>query len=425
MHPSASSRRYNLAVTTLPSPFDLIIVGGGPAGFFAAAACAAAQPASRIVILEKSAAVLAKVRISGGGRCNITHACFDPAQLVQFYPRGSQALRGAFSRFQPSDTIAWFETHGAALKTEPDGRVFPVSDSSLTIIACLESEIRRAGVQVRTHAGVKMVRKEGQTFQVEINSGEVLASRSVLLTTGGDRAGFELISALGHSLVPPAPSLFTFTITDPRLKNLPGISVQDVRLTLPAFKLEQRGPLLVTHWGVSGPVVLRLSAWGARPLFQASYRTPLLINWLPDAHLDSAHQVLLDAKIAQSRQYVSAHSPISSLPQRLWQELTTFCGISADQTWANTSRVQLARLSAELVRGEYAIIGKGEFKDEFVTCGGIALSEVDFRSMQSKKIPGLFFAGEVLDIDGLTGGFNFQNAWTTGWIAGQSIARQA
>lgn len=406
--------------------YDLVVIGGGAAGVFGAVTFAAARPGARVCVLEKAAVPLGKVRISGGGRCNLTHACFDPAQLVQSYPRGARELRGAFTRFQPRDTIQWFESRGVPLKTEPDGRVFPVSDRSESIIACLTGEATRTGVDVRCLSPVSAVRRtvEG-TFQVELRQGDFLSTRSLLLATGGERAGMALAGSLGHTLIPPVPSLFTFSITDPRLSGLEGVSVPTAHLALPSARLDASGPLLITHWGLSGPAVLRLSAWGARALHEAGYRIPLLVNWISPHNPETISGRLNDLRAAESRRLVLARSPLPDLPLRLWKALASAAGIPEELTWANLSRAQLTGLAEQLTRCRFEIQGKGQFKEEFVTCGGVALNEVDFRSMQSRILPGLYLAGEILDIDGLTGGFNFQSAWTTAWIAGQAIANQS
>ncbi len=402
--------------------WDLIVVGGGAAGFFAAINAAEARPGLREAIVEKSTQLLGKVRISGGGRCNVTHACFDPAQLVQFYPRGGKALRGAFTRFQPRDTVAWFEARGVRLKTEPDGRMFPVTDSSETIVGCLLDAARRAGVQIRTRVSVKHLSQADGGFSVELSTGERLLAARVLLATGGDRTALGMAARLGHTIIDPLPSLFTFTITDPRLADLAGISTPDALLKLPDYKLEARGPLLITHWGLSGPAVLRLSAWGARALFQAQYQARLQVNWLGAVTSEQAAAWLREARRRMARQKCLTHAPDARLPQRLWARLALAAGLSESLNWADVSNAALDRLAGELTHGMYQIVAKGQFKDEFVTCGGVALDEVDFKTMQSRKAPGLYFAGEILDVDGLTGGFNFQNAWTTGWLAAQDIA---
>ncbi|HVN56176.1 MAG TPA: NAD(P)/FAD-dependent oxidoreductase [Anaerolineaceae bacterium] len=409
--------------------WDLIVVGGGAAGVFAALAAAEANPNLRILVLEKGSLPLAKVKISGGGRCNVTHACYDPDRLVEFYPRGGRELLGPFHRFQPADAMRWFEERGVALKTEADGRIFPISDSSQTIIDCLLGHARRLGVQLRAHAPVERIQPpdEGTPFQVELRGGETLAARKVLLASGGGRGGMALAASLGHTIQPPVPSLFTFTIQDPRLTGLAGVSVERTRLRLVEVGLEEEGPLLITHWGLSGPAALRLSAWGARALHSAHYRTDLRINWIPFAAPEEVSRALSQTRAVAPRQRPFAHVPAgieapgARLPLRLWQRLVAAAGFGETDTWAQASNQVVARLAGELTGGLYRIQGKGEFKEEFVTCGGVALDEVDFRTMESRVCHGLYLAGEVLDIDGLTGGFNFQSAWTTGWLAGKAI----
>lgn len=401
----------------------MIVVGGGAAGFFAAVNAAEVRPGLRVLIVEKSTQVLGKVRISGGGRCNVTHACFDPAQLVQFYPRGGKALRGAFTRFQPRDTVAWFEARGVRLKAEPDGRMFPVTDSSETIIECLTAAAQRAGVQVRLRVSVKNLTTQDGWFSAELSTGEHLQAPAVLLASGGDRTSLGMAARLGHTIAEPVPSLFTFAITDPRLDDLAGISVPDALLRLPDQKLQARGPLLITHWGLSGPAVLRLSAWGARALFAAQYHARLMVNWLGEVTFEQAVDWLREARGRLARQKCITNAPDARLPQRLWARLALAAGVGEAHKWADLSNAVLNCLAGELTRGAYQITAKGQFKEEFVTCGGVALDEVDFKTMQSRRLPGLYFAGEILDVDGLTGGFNFQNAWTTGWLAAQSIAQ--
>jgi hypothetical protein len=403
--------------------YDLIVIGGGAAGFFGAVTCAAAHPGTRILILEKGNVLLSKVLVSGGGRCNVTHAMFDPAQLVQYYPRGGRALRAPLERFQPRDTVRWFKRHGVEIKTEADGRMFPVTDSSQTIADALTTEAKRLGIQVEKRAAVTSITQEDGSFTLAVRGAEPLQARSVLLATGGERRGLEFAQALGHTIQDPVPSLFTFEMSDARLAGLAGLSVPYVRLKLPGSSLQTEGPLLVTHWGVSGPAVLKLSAWGARILHKANYQSDLLVSWLPDFNQDRLFQYLLDVQSKNGRKRASTLDPTGKIPQRLWKRLTSAAGIGDEQVWADLPRKTLNRLADELALGRFHITGKGEFKEEFVTCGGVTLSEVDFKTMQSRVCPGLYLAGEILDIDGLTGGFNFQNAWTTAWIAGQSIAQ--
>ncbi|MBI5955017.1 MAG: NAD(P)/FAD-dependent oxidoreductase [Chloroflexi bacterium] len=403
--------------------WNVVIVGGGPAGFFAAIRCAELNPGFRVLIVEKAHQTLGKILASGGGRCNVTHACFDPAQLVNFYPRGGAALRSAFTRFQPADTVKWFAERGVKLKTEADGRMFPVTDSSETITDCLRKAASLAGVKVQTGTSLLKVEKSPMVgFKLGVvKEGEdsVIHTQKLLIATGSNSKTWEILKALGHAIEEPAPSLFTFNVKDKRIDGLAGITVEDV--TLKMDSLAQRGPLLITHWGLSGPAVLKLSAWGARILFEKKYRAPLTVNWLGDHRLDSALEVLQRNKDwhENARKKVSAQSAFSQIPIRLWKQLTQFIG---DKNWGDISKAELRKLAEELTAGQFEISGKGQFKEEFVTCGGVKLSEVDFKTMQSRVVDGLFFAGEVLDIDGVTGGFNFQSAWTTGWLAGSAVS---
>lgn len=402
----------------------VVIVGGGAAGLMAAITCAEANPQAQVLILEKAAQPLGKVRISGGGRCNVTHACFDPAQLVTFYPRGGKALRGPFMRFQPRDTIVWFAARGVALKTEADGRVFPVTDSSATIVACLLHAAQAAGVTLRTHAPVTQVNRAAGGFDMVLASGETVAADALLLATGGgERRAYAWAQRLGHTIQPLAPSLFTFTVPDARLHGLAGVSVSEVELRLTQSKLAQTGPLLITHWGLSGPAVLRLSAWGARVLHDQQYQAPLQINWLPAWRLPALEDHLRALKAAQARRTPGSQA-LFDLPLRLWQRLLAAAGSGDGQRWGDLSKAQMQRLLTELTAGLYTIAGKGPFKEEFVTCGGVTLDEVNFKTMESRCCPGLYLAGEILDVDGVTGGFNFQSAWTTGWLAGNALSRR-
>ena len=418
----------------LPPNWDVVIAGGGPAGFFAAIRCAELNPHLRVLILEKARQTLGKVLISGGGRCNITHACFEPVKLVTYYPRGAAELRGAFTRFQAADTVNWFEEHGVKLKTESDGRMFPITDSSETIANCLRENAMRAGVIVRTGMSLRGVEKTPDTrFRLTVQRARVddrrdgrneadvfhLQTKKLLIATGSDSKTFEIVKSLGHSIEKPVPSLFTFNIKDKRIEGLAGISVESVTLKLDS--IVQRGPMLVTHWGLSGPVVLRVSAWGARILHEKKYQAQLIVNWLGDYTSDKALEVLQRHKDwhGNARKKVNAEPALTQLPLRLWKQLTHFIG---EKNWADLSKAELRTLASELTAGEFMVEGKGQFKEEFVTCGGVKLNEVDFKIMQSRLIEGLFFAGEVLDIDGLTGGFNFQSAWTTGWLAGNALS---
>jgi predicted flavoprotein YhiN len=440
------------------------IVGGGAAGFFAALACAETQNRAEIFILEKTSHFLSKVKISGGGRCNVTHACFDEREFATRFPRGERALIAPFQRFQARDTVAWFAAHGVKLKTESDGRMFPVTDSSQTIIDCLLHAARTGGVKLMANCGVESVIKKpdgrfeltlagnvspslppkeeragvrrplkpnplaptlsppGQEEGEESVSGKIVCNR-LLLATGGCRkpALGQLAVSLGHTLEPPVPSLFTFHIETPWLRELAGISVESVEASVPDAGLCERGALLVTHWGLSGPLILRLSAWGARKLHERNYSFSLHVNWLP--HLNEEKLVVEFQRRRHSqpaRQIVN--SPVPPLPARLWEHLVLASGISGEMRWSALSRAAQHQLVQQLRRTGFSVNGKSLNQEEFVTCGGVRLSEVNFKTMESRICPGLFFAGELLDIDGITGGFNFQAAWTTGWIAGRAMA---
>ena len=409
------------------------VVGGGAAGFFSAIICAEANPAAVVTIYEATAHPLAKVRISGGGRCNVTHACFDPRELTRRYPRGGRELRGAFSRWQPRDTVEWFAAKGVSLKTEADGRMFPVTDDSQTIVDCLMQAVRAAGVTLRTNCGVKRVERVDpgvnplgsthSTFRLELTTGETVRCDRLLLATGGNRtnAGFEFARQSGHTIEPPVPSLFTFNVVDPRLQDLAGVSVEDAAVTVTGTTLQERGPLLITHWGLSGPAVLKLSAWGARQLHDRAYRCELRVNWAPRFNVETARAALESARAGNPRKQLTTWCPLG-LPLRLWEKLTAAGGFAPTATWAGLGNAALRELAAQACDGVFAVNGKSTFKEEFVTCGGVRLAEVDFKTMESRLRPGLHFAGEVLDIDGVTGGFNFQSAWTTGWLAGQAMA---
>jgi hypothetical protein len=354
----------------------------------------------------------------------VTHHCFEPALLVQNYPRGGKALRGAFSRFQPRDTVNWFAAQGVKLKTEADGRMFPITDDSATIVDCLLHAAHNAGVVLQTRSAVVAIVPQSGTYQIHLRSGEVLQGDRVLLATGSSLQGIQFAKTLGHTIVPPVPSLFTFNVTDPRLQDMAGVSVPSARLQLLADhvpKLEQTGPLLITHWGLSGPAVLKLSAWGARGLHDSHYQATLLIHWLPQFNAAQLREKLLATKGEFPKRTIVAHCPLP-LPRRLWQKLIVSVGIGEGDRWADLSNKTLNALLQELTQGKFTIQGKGVFKEEFVTCGGVDLKEVDFKTMESRLCPGLYFAGEILDIDGVTGGFNFQSAWTTGWLAGQAMA---
>lgn len=403
-----------------------VIVGGGAAGFFAALACADAGSTREIVILEKTAQFLSKVKISGGGRCNVTHNCFNEREFATRFPRGERALIAPLKQFQASDTVAWFAARGVKLKTENDGRMFPVTDSSQTVIDCLLNAAREKKVQLKTNCGVERVAKNPNGgFDLTLSHGETLNCDQLLLATGGCRtpALGQLAVSLGHTLEMPVPSLFTFHIATPWLRELAGVSVQSAEVSVMETKLRERGALLITHWGLSGPVILRLSAWGARVLHDMDYRCVLRVNWLPNLNEEQLAKEFEVRRRSQAARLV-VNSPVAPLPARLWEQLVLAAGIPRETRWSALSRPAQHKLIQELLRGDFPVTGKSLNKDEFVTCGGIKLGEVDFKTMQSRLCPGLFFAGELLDIDGITGGFNFQAAWTTGWIAGYAMARK-
>lgn len=402
-------------------PPRVIVVGGGAAGFFGA--IAAAENGANVTILEKTARVLDKVRISGGGRCNVTHSCFEPREFATRYPRGERALLSPFSKFSARDTVNWFESRGVRLKTEPDGRMFPTTDSSQTIINCLMDAAQKAGVQFRLNCGVESVAKTADgKFELAVPA-EKLTCDKLLLATGGCRsaAAGQLAISLGHTLAAPVPSLFTFQIEVAWLRELAGVAVE-AEVAIPQIKLRERGALLLTHWGLSGPAVLKLSAWGARELAALDYKFPLLVNWLPDMNVE---KIIAEFQRRRERDGAKlvANIPLTPLTSRLWEQLILSAGVPRDARWSSLPKPQAQALAQKLVWTEFSVIGKSLNKDEFVTCGGVKLSEVDFKTMQSKVCPRLFFAGELLDIDGITGGFNFQNAWTTGFIAGTSMAQ--
>lgn len=403
---------------------DIAIIGGGAAGFFAAITCAEANPAYRITIFERGKAVLEKVRISGGGRCNVTHACYDARELVKFYPRGSRELLGPFLQFGPEQTVEWFARRGVRLKTEPDGRMFPVSDDSATIIECLQQAARRAGVQVRTGARAeKMEPAPSGEWRLRLaGEAQPLVFSKIMVATGSNTAVWEMLKTLGHTIVEPVPSLFTFNTRDTRLRDLSGVSVANTSVGIPGAKLSAEGPLLVTHWGLSGPGILRLSAWGARELHAMNYHFLLEINFLGATTARQCLEDLQRLKNEQGKKSVVANTCFG-LPLRLWQRLVAAAGIAEEHRWADLDKKSLAALAAQLTAAVFPIAGKSTFKEEFVTAGGVSLKELNFKTFESKICPHLYLAGEVLDIDAITGGFNFQAAWTGGWIAGKAMAK--
>ncbi len=413
MNPSLNDRYPNIAV-----------IGAGAAGYFAAITCAENFRRSRVVILEASRQPLYKVGISGGGRCNVTNNNFEMDRLLQGYPRGHKELIGPFQRFATRDTVNWFAARGVKLKSEADGRMFPVTDDSATIIKCLEGAADKAAVQIWQQARVDSVRaREHSGFTISLKEGEAQEFDRVLMATGSSPSGYKIAQSLGHSIVPPVPSLFTFNIKDNRLKDFAGLSFEDAHLELrfPDGKhLKWSGPLLITHWGLSGPAVLKLSAWGARLLYASRYQADLAVNFLGPISTSAVLQRLRDYRNEFPKRTIVGHNFLP-IVKRYWERTVRRAGIDDDTSWSHITREQMQQIAEELTQAVFQVSGKGEFKDEFVTAGGVKLKEVDFRTMESRLCPGLYFAGEVLDIDGITGGYNFQAAWSTGWVAGKSI----
>jgi hypothetical protein len=412
----------------LPERAAVVVAGGGPAGFMAAISAAEAG-AGDVHILESTPEPLHKVLISGGGRCNVTHACWDPRALVGHYPRGGRALRGPFSRFATGDAVAWFEAHGLELVEEPDGRLFPRANRSQAVVACLRRAATAAGV--RLHTGVSLLRatpSAGDGFQLELRQGSArltMGAGRLVLATGSHPSGRQLARGLGHGLVPPVPSLFSLALVGDPLLALAGLSVDPVELELrladgPRF--HQRGPLLITHWGLSGPAVLRLTAFAARDLRSCGYRGELRIHWAPDLVPPELEGRLLACRELQARRQLGSWRPWPELSRRLWGYLLRRCLIPADQRWADVSRRQLQALLEALRSSQHRVSGRGPFGEEFVTAGGVPLGEVNLATMESRLQPGLFLVGELLDVDGLTGGFNFQHCWTAGWLAGHGLS---
>jgi predicted Rossmann fold flavoprotein len=402
---------------------SLIVIGGGAAGIFCAVNAARRDPSLRVTVLEKSGKLLSKVRISGGGRCNVTHACYEIGDMAKRYPRGGHFVRKAFHRWFTTDTIGWFGERGVELKTEEDGRMFPVSDSSQTIIDCLMKEVNMRGVEIRMQAEVKEVERAGAGFRVRLADGRLLTADYLCIACGGyPKSGmFEWIERLGHTIEPPVPSLFTFNMPGHPITKLMGVAVQETQVKIAGSRLAERGPLLITHWGLSGPVVLRLSAWGARELAAGDYRFQVLVNWIPALTEPGVRQRLQELRYDWAAQKVSTKNPFG-FPQRLWEYFLTAAGIGGEVRWADLPAREQNKLVSLLCAGAFSVQGKTTFKEEFVTAGGVRLAEVDPHTMQSKIVPGLFFAGEILDVDGITGGYNFQHAWTSGAIAAEAIA---
>lgn len=401
----------------------VIIVGGGAAGFFAAIRCAELNPKAKVTILERGREVLGKVKISGGGRCNVTHACYVPRELIKYYPRGAKELLGPFNRFACGDTQGWFEDRGVALKIEEDGRIFPVSNRSSSIMNCLLESCQAAGVEILTQKNVLDFHPSGPentSWVISCPKGETYTADKLMIASGSNKRIWQHLQDLGHQIVPPTPSLFTFNIKDERIKDLPGVSVPLAEIQLPALKLKTDGPLLITHWGLSGPAILKLSAWGARGLADCQYTFDIHVNWMAE-QLESAKETLRQSKQQLSKKKIYK-TTVFGLPSRLWQALLRAAQIATDANWADINKKQMQQLALQLTDSIFHVQGKSTNKEEFVTAGGVQLKEIDFKRFSSKLLPNLFLAGEVLNIDALTGGFNFQAAWTGGWIAGEAMA---
>jgi predicted Rossmann fold flavoprotein len=397
---------------------QIVVIGGGAAGFFAAISAASHHQDARVVLLEKSSKLLAKVKVSGGGRCNVTHHCFENRNLVKFYPRGERFLKKAFEQFSVKDTVAWFEAERVTLKTEADNRMFPESNTSQTIVDTLLGKAKELGIDVRMSCAVKSIVPQGEVLEV-ITEAETLIANRVVVATGGSpkKEGLAWLQALGHQIVLPVPSLFTFNLPKHAITQLMGVTIPEVGVKLQGSKLQSEGPMLITHWGLSGPAILKLSAFGARELADKNYRFQFQINWLGSLKEHELRETL-DSTLAEvKKRKISNRNPFG-LPLRLWDYLLHRSEINPEKPWQELGKKPLNKLINTLLNDVYEANGKTTFKEEFVTAGGVSLNDVDPKTMMSKVVPNLYFAGEVLDIDGVTGGFNFQAAWTTGFIAG-------
>lgn len=399
---------------------EVAIIGGGAAGFFSAISCRQHHPQAKVVIYEKSAKLLAKVRVSGGGRCNVTHSCFTISKLVKSYPRGDKFLRKAFEIFNTADTVNWYESHGVRLKAEDDGRMFPITDNSQTIIDCLTQEVDKLGILIKTQCPIISLQKQGNGFVLQFQDGNEKQIDKVIVATGGSPKleGFSWLADLGHKIEPPVPSLFTFNIPNNDITQLMGLSIEHANVWIEKTKLKQQGPILITHWGLSGPAVLKLSAWGARVLNEMHYSFTVHVNWLGDMKEDALRALIAEEAHTSGAKKVG-NSKFLDIPNRLWIYLLAISGIDENTRWAELKKDSKNRLINHLTNQTFEVKGKTTFKEEFVTCGGVSLHDINPKTMESKVCPNLYFTGELMDIDGITGGFNFQAAWTTGFIAGK------
>lgn len=398
----------------------VIVIGGGAAGFFSAINIAENNPDYEVVILEKSKDVLGKVKISGGGRCNVTNACFEPRELVKYYPRGAKELLGPFHSFMTGDTMEWFESRGVSLKIEDDNRVFPASNSSQSIVDCFIDKTQELGVTVKTSCGVSNLQKVGEKWVVETLQGEFEADQ-VVIAAGSNKKLWSILENLGHKIVDPIPSLFTFNTKDTRLRDLSGLVAKSTEVKINGTKLKEHGPLLITHWGMSGPAILKLSSVGARSLHEKDYKFTISVDWCFEYDEEDVKESFSDMKVNNPKQQIQK-ARLFDVPKRLWFSLLNFCQIPLEKTWADISKKEMNKLIETLKRSQFSINGKSTNKDEFVTCGGVDLREINFSSFTSKKHDKLFIIGECLNIDALTGGFNFQAAWTGGFVVGKSIS---
>lgn len=395
----------------------IVVIGGGAAGFFGAINAANFNPDAEIIILEKSSTLLGKVKVSGGGRCNVTHSCFDVNKLLNYYPRGKEFLFDVFSLFNPKNTIEWFQERGVKLKTESDGRMFPVTDNSQTIIDCFVQEAQSKNIQILTNHSLVNLEKENEVWKITSNEKTFYADR-ILVAPGSTMQVWKIFQALGHTLIEPVPSLFTFNIKDPRLDGLPGLSMDPVKTKIIDSEFSSEGPILITHWGLSGPAVLKLSSYGARYLAERNYSFVLEVNWVNLDHKTVVTE-LKKLRDAEAKKLIGSQNYFN-VPKRLWKSICDYLALS-DLKWASAGNAQLEKLATELCAAQFEVNGKSTFKDEFVTAGGIDLNEVSAESMESKLLPGIYFAGEFLNIDALTGGFNFQAAWSGSWLAAKNM----